>query len=187
MLPWVCYDISMSALPQARWLAARQTSGISCVTMNDAEAIMCAVAAGFGRSLLPCAIADRNLRRRAKTTASSWRSRRYGIVPLRMECITRDVEGLHLRVADLDALRVAARIQLAAHGQASRGRGGGNQFDHCFATGQGLASPGLSDVAEQPVLDLVPLQRAWGVMADLKRQAGFVSQVLQFNLEQAHA
>src|ERR1700722_3636394 len=71
MLPWICYDTSMSALPQARWLAARQTSGISCVTMNDAEAIMRAIAVGFGRSLLPCAVADRNLDLRREELAGS--------------------------------------------------------------------------------------------------------------------
>src|ERR1019366_9681449 len=93
------------------------------------------------------------LRRRPKTTASSLHPRRDGIIPLRVECVTLDIEGLHLRVADLDALRVAAGIKLASYRQASLGRGGGDQFDDCFAAGQGLASPGLSDVAEQPVLD----------------------------------
>src|SRR5487761_2030854 len=127
------------------------------------------------------------LRRRAKTTASRTHSWRYGIIPLRMECVTLDIERLHLVVADLDTLRIAACIQLASHGQTSPGRGGGDQFDHCFATGQGLATPGLGDVTEQPVFDFVPFRRAGGIMADLKRQAGFVSQVLQFNLEQAYA
>ena len=39
-------------------------------------------------------------------------------------------------------------------------------------------------MAEQPVLDLVPLRGARGIMADLQRQAGFVSQFLEFDLEQ---
>src|SRR5450631_4188358 len=129
----------------------------------------------------------RDLGRRAKTTASRGHSWRYGIIPLRMEWVTLDVQGLHLVVADLDALRVAACIQLASHSQACPGRGGGDQFDYRFAAGQGLAASGLGDVAEQPVLDFVPFRRAGRVMAYLKPQAGFVSQVLQFDLEQAHA
>src|ERR1700733_12373742 len=100
-----------------------------------------------------------HLRRRPKTTASCLHPRRDGIIPLRVECVTLDIEGLHLRVADLDALRVAAGIKLASDRQAGPGRGGGDQFDDCFAAGQGLASPGLSDVAEQPVLS----SRAGGI------------------------
>jgi hypothetical protein len=63
------------------------------------------------------------LRLHAKTIASTRRSRRYDIVPLRMECVPLDIEGLHLCTADLDALRVAACIQFASHGEASSGRG----------------------------------------------------------------
>ena len=94
-----------------------------------------------------------------------------------MECVALDIECHHLRVADLDAFRVDPRIELASHRQTSPGRGGGNQVDHRFAAGQRLAAPGLGDVAEQTVFDLVPLRGSWRIMADLKRQAGFVRQV----------
>ena len=56
-----------------------------------------------------------------------------------MECVALDIEGFHLRVTDLDTLRVVACIKLASHRQASPGRGGGNQFDHRFAADQELA------------------------------------------------
>src|ERR1039458_7864972 len=127
------------------------------------------------------------LRRRAKTIASRKRSGRYGIVPLRMEWVAFDIEGFHLGVADLDALRVAPCIQFAAHRQTGPGRGRGNQFDHGFEADQGPASPSLGDVAEQPVLYLVPFRGPRRIMTYLKRQSGFVRQILQFNLEQSHA
>src|ERR1700688_61125 len=128
-----------------------------------------------------------SLRQRAKTTASGWSSRRDRIIPLRMECVTLDIEGYHLRVSDLDTLRVVACIKLASHRQPSLGRCGRNQLDHRFAADQRSSSPGLGNMAEQPMLDLVPLRGSRWIMAYLKRQAGFVSQVLQLNLEQAHA
>src|SRR5258708_30357434 len=104
-----------------------------------------------------------------------------------MECVALDIEGFHLRVADLDTLRVVPCIKLASHRQTSLGRGGRNQFDHRFTADQGSSSPGLGNVAEQPMLDLVPLRGPRRIMAYPKRQTGFVSEVLQFNLEQAHA
>jgi DNA-binding transcriptional LysR family regulator len=57
-LPWIGYETGMSALPQARWIAARRGARGSPVALNDAAAILHAVSAGIGRSLLPCFIAD---------------------------------------------------------------------------------------------------------------------------------
>jgi DNA-binding transcriptional LysR family regulator len=67
MLPWVTYDEAMAHLPQARWMAvtaARSNQRIAAVRVNDAEALLEAVLAGLGRSLLPCVIADRDPRLR---------------------------------------------------------------------------------------------------------------------------
>ena len=64
-LPWITYDEAMAHLPQARWIAATAAGNdgkIASVRMNDAEAILEAVIAGAGRSLLPCIIADRDSR-----------------------------------------------------------------------------------------------------------------------------
>jgi len=66
-LPWVTYDESMAHLPQARWIAAAAAGGdetIAAVRVNDAEAVVEAVAAGLGRSLLPCIAADTDARLR---------------------------------------------------------------------------------------------------------------------------
>jgi DNA-binding transcriptional LysR family regulator len=64
-LPWITYDDSLSHLPQARWIAAAAKAEPPKLLVNDAEAILQAVAAGLGQSLLPCfaAIGDKRLRR----------------------------------------------------------------------------------------------------------------------------
>ena len=59
-LPWLTYEDGMAHLPQARWIAkaAEKNGGLSAVAVNDAEAVLQAVQAGLGRSLLPCIVAD---------------------------------------------------------------------------------------------------------------------------------
>ena len=104
-----------------------------------------------------------------------------------MEYVALDVESQHLGIADLDALRVVACIKLASYRQTCLGRRGRDQFNHGFPADQGCAPSVLCDVAEQAVLDLVPLRCARRVMAHLKRQAGFVGEVLKLDFEQAHA
>ena len=74
-----------------------------------------------------------------------------------MEVVAFDVQGFHLGVADLDALFVSPCIERAIDLQSAfRGRGT-DQFDHRHAAFQRPATPVLRDVAEQPMLDLVPL------------------------------
>jgi len=71
MLRWVTYDEAMAHLPQARWIAAmaaRENNSIAAARVDDAEPLLQAVAAGLGRSLLPCAVADRDARLRRLST-----------------------------------------------------------------------------------------------------------------------
>ena len=66
-LPWITYDEAMADLPQARWIAAAAAGNdgkIAAVRVNDAEAVLEAVIAGLGRSLLPCVVADGDVRLR---------------------------------------------------------------------------------------------------------------------------
>ncbi len=61
MLPWITYDEAVAHLPQARWIAATIAGSgekVASVRVNDAEAVLEAVIAGLGRSLLPRVIAD---------------------------------------------------------------------------------------------------------------------------------
>jgi DNA-binding transcriptional LysR family regulator len=66
-LPWITYDEAMAHLPQARWIAARAADRgetIAALRVADAEAVLEAVLAGLGRSLLPSAIAEGETRLR---------------------------------------------------------------------------------------------------------------------------
>jgi DNA-binding transcriptional LysR family regulator len=59
-LPWITYAEEMAGLPQARWIREqrRLRPGAAPVLVNDAEAILQAIAAGPGKSLLSSAIAE---------------------------------------------------------------------------------------------------------------------------------
>ena len=79
-LPWVTYDDAMAHLPQARWIAttaASEDERIAAAHVDDAEALLEAVAAGIGRSLLPCVVADSDARLRRLSTG------RYSPLPAR--------------------------------------------------------------------------------------------------------
>jgi DNA-binding transcriptional LysR family regulator len=61
-LPWITYATGLAALPHVAWIndAIEQEEGNGpSLTVNDSEVALHAVKAGVGKSLLPCAIADR--------------------------------------------------------------------------------------------------------------------------------
>jgi DNA-binding transcriptional LysR family regulator len=68
---WITYEESLSHLPQARWIAA-QDHETALLLLNDAEAIVQALRAGLGKSLLPCFVGEREpgLRRLSKVVLS---------------------------------------------------------------------------------------------------------------------
>jgi DNA-binding transcriptional LysR family regulator len=58
-LPWITYEEGLAHLPQARWIeAASRGEPMAPLAVNDAEALLQAVSAGLGKSLLPCFVAD---------------------------------------------------------------------------------------------------------------------------------
>jgi DNA-binding transcriptional LysR family regulator len=60
-LPWITYEEGLSHLPQARWIAAAtHDHELAPLLVSDAEAIIHAIHAGLGKSLLPCFVADRD-------------------------------------------------------------------------------------------------------------------------------
>lgn len=79
-----------------------------------------------------------------------------------MELAAGDVEAGHLDVGDLDALLVGPPVERAGDFESGLGRGCADQFSDGEAVSERPAAPVLSDVAEQPMLDLVPLRRAGG-------------------------
>ena len=74
-----------------------------------------------------------------------------------MKVVALDIKGGHLGVTDLDALRIGPRIEFTTHRQTGLCGRGGDQFDDRQPAGQRLATPVLADMAEQAVLNLVPL------------------------------
>lgn len=71
-LPWITYEEGLSHLPQARWIATATHDGeLAPLLVSDAEAIVHAMHAGLGKSLLPCFGADRDskLRRLSNSKA----------------------------------------------------------------------------------------------------------------------
>ena len=104
-----------------------------------------------------------------------------------MECIALDVEGLHLGLADFDTLFVGRGIEGALDFQAGFGGRRSNQLDHGHAIDEWSPAPSLRDVAEQAVLDLVPLRRARRIVMDVEHEAGLVGELLQFDLPQPDA
>src|SRR5580658_4097128 len=94
-----------------------------------------------------------------------------------MEFIALDVERLHLGIADFDALFVGRGIERALDFQAGFGRRRRNQFDHGHAIDEWSPTPGLRDVAEQAMLDLIPLRRARRIMMDVEHEARLVGEL----------
>src|SRR5450631_396922 len=101
-----------------------------------------------------------------------------------MEFVALDVEHLHLGIADLDALFVGFGIEGALDFQASFGGRRSNQLDHGHAIDERSPAPGLRDVAEQAVLDLVPLRRARRIVMNVEHETRLVGELLQFDLPQ---
>ena len=60
--PWIAYDASMAGLPHVAFIdkaIKAERDGAAHLTVNDSEVALHAIKAGLGRSLLPCAIGDR--------------------------------------------------------------------------------------------------------------------------------
>jgi hypothetical protein len=101
-----------------------------------------------------------------------------------MERVALDVERLHLGIADFDALLVGCGIERALDFQAGFGRRRSNQLDHGQTIDEWSPAPGLGNVAEQAVLDLIPLRRAGRIVMDVEHEPRLVSELLQLDFPQ---
>ena len=101
-----------------------------------------------------------------------------------MECVALDVESFHFGIGDLDSLFVGCSVERALDFQAGFGRCRSNQLNYGHAIDEWSPAPSLRDVAEQAVLDLIPLRRARRIVVDVELEARLVSELLQLDLPQ---
>jgi len=62
--PWITYEEGLAHLPQARWIAKTAPGEEPALRVGDAEAIVAAIRAGIGQSLLPRFVGDDDPRMR---------------------------------------------------------------------------------------------------------------------------
>ena len=104
-----------------------------------------------------------------------------------MKRISLDRQGGQLFVGHLNPGFVSVLVEAGPDFQALPGRGSGDQVHHHFPADQGTPSPVGRDVAEHPVLDLVPVARSRWKVAHLDRKGEIVGQFLDLPAPQADA
>jgi len=109
------------------------------------------------------------------------------VVPVTMELGSFNLKGLHLSITDFDARRILTSIQGSLDTQSLSSCCGAKEADDHLPALQGLTTPVGGDMAEHTVLNLVPLARARGQVADTDAQAALIGEVLQFPLPQPRA
>ena len=120
------------------------------------------VSAGWSRAARSAAGRDGRRGRGGRRAGVRGRAggRQDGVVPVAVEAVPGEdpvFQVFHLRVGHLGPGGVAAGVQDGGDGQPGAGGGRGDGVHHDLVAGQRAAPPGAGDVAEQPVLDLVPL------------------------------
>jgi hypothetical protein len=88
------------------------------------------------------------------------------VIPATESVVREEVELAHFCVSNFDPLVVGVGDQLGGDDEAGFRRGGADEIESLVNVGEGLASPVSADLAEQTVLDGIPLGNAWRVMAD---------------------
>src|SRR6266566_5169742 len=124
------------------------------------------------------------LRARSATTAAVRRMWADCIVPVAVEIVSPNVDGVHLGVANLDAGGIGVGIDLALHLQSGVGCGGGDELDDGLVADERPRPPILGDEREETMLDLVPFAGTGRQMADGDDKPELVGQVLQLALPQ---
>src|SRR5277367_5001015 len=122
------------------------------------------------------------LRARSRTIAADMRVRADGVVPIAVEFMTMNVDGVHLGISDFDAGGVGVGIDLALDLQAGICGRGRDQLNDGLVADQRAPAPVLRDEGEQAMLDLVPFAGAGRQMAYRDRDAEFIGEGLQFAL-----
>ena len=113
--------------------------------------------------------------------------RQNRIVPVPMERRSLNPRAVHLGITDFDTRGIRPRVQRCLDTQTLRCRRVAPDGAHDNLHLQRLATPVGGDVAEHAVLNLVPLARARGQMADTDVQTARIGETLQFPLPQPRA
>jgi hypothetical protein len=104
-----------------------------------------------------------------------------------MQLIPDDCQLCHVLIRDFDACRVERIAYFGLDCQSLFSAWVSNEvYDH-GSTFQWTTAPVLADMAEHPMLDLVPFAGARGEMTDMDGHGEFFSQVLNFDFPEAAA
>ena len=90
----------------------------------------------------------------------------YGVVPATEHFVGNEVELTHFRVWDLDSGFVVLWDEVGADGEAGFRFGGTDELEDLVDIGEWFAGPVFADLAEQAVLDGIPLGSARRIVAD---------------------
>src|ERR1700687_1442400 len=114
------------------------------------------------------------------------RARRYGVVPVTMEGVAVEIDGVECGVGDFDTLWIFVLVEFCAHSESSASCGCGDQLNNGLEASQGFPSPVDRYEGKEAMFDLVPLAGAGWQMANGDGNAQSISQCLQFHFPQPH-
>src|SRR5688572_10043167 len=103
------------------------------------------------------------------------------IVPVAVKVTASQRQALHVGLRDLDSGGIAILVQPRLDAEPLAGSCASDEVDDRLEARQGLSSPVLRDVAEEPVFDLIPLARTRWEVADMDTKACLVGQILEFD------
>src|SRR4051812_45247963 len=100
------------------------------------------------------------------------------VIPLGTDLVPLETKTAPLVSADALAGLIAAALEHSLDLQVGRGGGTGDIADDGFERAQRYTRPVHADVAEQPMLDRIPLRAACRIVTHRHRQAAGVTQLL---------
>src|SRR5438128_1242272 len=107
------------------------------------------------------------------------RARTDCVVPLWADLVASQLQGLELGLRDFQAALVASIEVSCGNFQARRGRGAANEAHKDLQRAEHITCPRGRDLAEESVLDGIPLRGSRRVVADRDLQPALVRELLQ--------
>lgn len=100
-----------------------------------------------------------------------------GVIPLRQHAVFAQAQLFHLCVGDLEAGGIVLRDQMAGDAESCGGRGFADELGDQRIGLERDTRPVLTDLAEESMLDRIPLGGPRGIVADGDRQMAAVHEV----------